>query len=243
MSVDVGDCDMDLRLYTPDDGGQGPLVVLSHGFTREPENMEGWARHLAGWGLKVAVPSLCHATLWDTDHEANAEELLEMSRVIGQGPTIYVGHSAGGLAGLLAGLDDQTVAIVGLDLTDADDLGFDQARDTTIPIYGLVAEPSDCNDDNNGLAAFALAPDAQVLRVTEADHCDFEDVTNWVCTSLCGGSNDTFSEQTIRGTIKGLMTAAVMTSAALDTRAVTHWWQPGGPFYDALDTEGMIQQP
>ena len=85
-TINVGDqCEMDVTIYTPDGGGSGPLVILAHGFARGQANMAGWATHYASWGLEVATPTLCHASVLDVDHEANGEDLVALNDVIGLG--------------------------------------------------------------------------------------------------------------------------------------------------------------
>jgi hypothetical protein len=54
------------------------MVILTHGWMRNNDQMVGWARHLASWGFEVVAPNLCHATVFDTDHEANARDLTAL---------------------------------------------------------------------------------------------------------------------------------------------------------------------
>ncbi|MFM7675686.1 MAG: alpha/beta hydrolase family protein [Synechococcus sp.] len=43
-------------LVRPSQGGNGQLVVISHGLWDAPESFEGWARHLASHGYTVVLP-------------------------------------------------------------------------------------------------------------------------------------------------------------------------------------------
>ena len=194
-TVDVvvdSDCTMEVTLYGSDPSS---LVVLSHGFAREPSHVAGWGLHLASWGLTVAVPGLCHASMFDSDHDANGDELVALAEQLGASEVIWVGHSAGGLASLLAGArEPDTVAVVALDLTDADGLGASEASGVSAPVFALVGEPSSCNSDNNGVDALRQVDQLHGLRITEADHCDFESDTDAICTAFCAGTNDQFSD-------------------------------------------------
>jgi len=233
-TLSTATCDVDVMVYTPDGGG--PLVVLGHGFLRGGVQLNGWAEHYASWGLTVAVPDLCHSSVFDTDHEANGADMVDIAEALG-GPAVYAGHSAGGLAALLAaGYDASALGVLGLDAVDAFDLGVDGAGDVDAPVYGVFGESSLCNASNNGVTMYAGTSDSRGLRVTEADHCDFEFETDWVCTVACTGSNDAFSEGDIRDTILGLTTAGLMELAGLDSSS--GWWAAGGEYYDALVADG-----
>ena len=241
-SINVSDqCEMEVTIYTPDGGGSGPLVILAHGFARGQTHMAGWANHYASWGLEVATPTLCHASVIDVDHEANGEDLVALNDVIGHGPVIYAGHSAGGLAAVVAAaLDSDAVAVVGLDTTDSEELGLGLAGSVSVPMYGVVGEPYDCNAEGSGIAIYGASSDAVALRVSEADHCDFENETDWLCTSFCNVTNNTYSDADIYKAIVGLSTAAITGAAGLGD-GVTEWWLAGGHYYDQLLSGGSIE--
>ena len=69
-------------------GGDGPAVLLVHGFTSTPASMKPWAEHLAAEGLRVSVPLLPgHGTTWQdlnatvwTDWYAEASGALDALR-------------------------------------------------------------------------------------------------------------------------------------------------------------------
>jgi hypothetical protein len=230
-------CDMQTQVFTPDiEDPDLPLIVLGHGFARGADQLVGWAEHLASWGFTVAVPALCHSSIWDTDHEANGTDMLAIPDALGALTVIYGGHSAGGLAAFVSGaLDSRAIGVIGLDATDADDIGLDYAALLTVPALGLLGEPSSCNADSNGAALYQTASSAVAVRVTDADHCDYESDTDWLCTSFCTNAAATFSDADIQTAIRGLMTAAVF--EILDEE--TGWWESGS-FYEALVAEGRI---
>jgi dienelactone hydrolase len=239
-SVDADGCDMDVVIYAPSEETGAPLVVIGHGFQRAPENVEGWAEHLASWGFTAAVPTLCHSSIWDSDLAANGEEMVALAAALDPAPAIYMGQSAGGAsAAVAASVDPAALGAVGLDATDAGDEAADAARGAAAPIIGLLGESSYCNSYNNGEAIYSSAPDGLALRVTDADHCDFENETDWLCTTFCQNYGASISDGEIQQTVLGLMTAAAVTLAGIDD-GVAHWWTPGGVFYEELAGEGYI---
>jgi len=231
---------MTATVYEPEAGSTAARVILAHGFARGPTQMVGWANHIASWGLQTVVPALLHASAWDADHSANGRDLIALNAAMGGGAVLYAGHSAGGLAAVLAGAEDRdAIAVVGLDLTDSEGIGLGAAPAMDLPIYGIVGEPSSCNSSGNGIEVYRAAPLSLALQVTEADHCDFEDETDWLCTSFCAGENVRFSDASIQSTIAGLATSALLDAAGL-IDDLSPWWHEGGVFYDALTSEEAI---
>ncbi len=234
-------CSSDVVITAPTAAGAWPRVVLAHGFMRGTAQMVGWADHLASWGLEVVVPSLCHSSITGTNHEQNGFDLVTFHDTLGGGPVVYAGHSAGGLAALIAASrDGSTVGLVGLDLTDADGLGLSYADEVTAPGYALAGEASSCNNDGNGVSAVGAVADATVVRLTDADHCDFENETDWMCTTFCPEGGETFSNEQIQHSVLGLMTSAVMGLTGQDSDAVSMWWRAGGTFFDTLQASGEV---
>ncbi len=243
MYTPGGLCFMDYTVFEPVGAPAAPAVLLAHGFQRYAGVMEGLGEHFASWGLTTVTMDLCHATILDTDPPADAALLVELRGELGLGQVIYAGQSAGGLRSVLAAAQDpDAVAVLGLDLVDGDDLGLDAAPALAVPLYGLAGEPSSCNADGNGLGVYGAAPDAALLRITEADHCDFEDPTDWLCTVLCEGSNAQFSDDEIHATVRALATAYLRWQAGLDP-AGEDWWTPGDPVHDALLASGAVSWP
>ena len=235
-----GWCYVPYTVFTPTGAPSAPTVILLHGFARTSSVMADLGAHIASWGLTVATPGLCHSTPLDSDPPADAAELQDFKALIGATDVLWAGHSAGGLRSVLsANLDPQTIAVLGLDLTDGDDLAIDAAPSLTVPLGGLIGEPGMCNSDGNGAAVYAAAPTATAVRVTEADHCDFEDPTDWMCTMLCEEDNSLFTSDEVRETIRGMATAYLVWQAGVDSRG-EDWWTPGGTEYDGLMGSGAI---
>lgn len=241
ISLSTG-CSMGYDLRVPAGGDDAPVVVLAHGFQGNRGTMAGWAEHWASWGVRVITPDLCHATILDSDHAQNGVDLGALVDEMALGPVIYAGYSAGGLASVLAAADDdQTIALLGLDMVDADDLGSAAAPQITAPAFGIVGEPSQCNTTNNGIPVFQEAG-GQTLRVTEADHCDFQSPADFLCGLTCNGSNAQFDDEAIAAAVRGLSTAAVLWQTGLDPSGV-QWWTPGEHYYEELAALGILQQP
>ena len=158
------------------------------------------------------------------------------------GSAILAGQSAGGLSSIIgaAGSSD-VIGVLGLDATDG---GFNDnssyASSLTVPVVGLAGEPSSCNSNNNGVSLYQTAPNSITIRVTEADHCDFESPTDGLCTSFCDGTNSQFSNAEIQQSILGLTTAALMWISTQNSDA-TDWLIPGGSMYDSMIASGQIQ--
>lgn len=238
-----GGCTLDYTTFTPTSGALGVRVVMAHGFLRSPANMADWGSLLASWGFEVVTPALCHSSILDTDHVQNGADMVSLNASLGGGDVIYMGQSAGGLSAFLAGADDaQALGVVGLDATD--DLfaaGAAAASSLSVPVFGIVGEPSTCNSSGNFVAAFQAAADSSIIRVVESEHCDFESPTDVLCTGFCAVANPTFSDAELRHAIGGLMTAAAI-SLAGDPAAEADWWVTGGVHRDELDAAGLVQE-
>ena len=236
--------------YLPVDAPEAPPVVLVHGFSRYESVHAELAAHWASWGLPVSTMTLCHSYVLDNDPEQDAADMTALSNQLGGGPVIYAGHSAGGMRSVLAAANDpKSIAVLGLDLVDyAPDgssgayLGQQKAAKLKVPLYGVHGESTDCNDSDIGLQVYAAAPDSSVLRVTEADHCDFESPTDWLCTLLCQAENASFSDEEISTTVRDLTTAFLLWQSGLEPRGEA-WWKAGEEPYEALKSSGAIRVP
>jgi pimeloyl-ACP methyl ester carboxylesterase len=102
------------------EAGQGPLVVLVHGFTGSKENWLPLMRELAkthrvvapdlpGWGDSERRADADYGPL------AQAERLRAFLATLGERPVLLLGHSMGGqVVGLLAARDPQVADRIGL---------------------------------------------------------------------------------------------------------------------------------
>jgi hypothetical protein len=241
-SFNVGNgCTFDSAVFTPQGAPESATVILSHGFARGKTNMEAWGSHIASWGVTVIAPDLCHASPFDTNHEQNGVDLAGLSATLDTDAVIYVGHSAGGLASVLAGSSDSKAkAVIGLDLTDASNAAVNASKNLGVPYYGIAGEPSSCNSNGNGTAVVGQGGNSYGIRVVDADHCDFEGPTDGLCTAFCGNGSASISDSEIQATIRGLLTSAIMGSAGLDSATTDQWWS-GGIFHDELLSSGSIQ--
>lgn len=236
-------CQMGYDVRTPAGLPDAPVVVLAHGFQGNRASMAGWADHWASWGVRVVTPDLCHASIIDTDHAQNGADLNALVAELAIGPVVYAGHSAGGLAAVVAAAgDDTTVALLGLDMVDNMDLGVDSAPSVSAPAFDLVGEPSQCNTTNNGLTVFGAMPQGRALRVADADHCDFQNPADFLCGITCAPNNGQFDDATIMATVHGLSTAVVLWQTGVDATGA-QWWNAGEHWYDILLGLGILQEP
>ncbi len=248
-TVSVSNCSsMNYSIYSPSGVDNSTIVVLGHGFARGSDVMRGWAEHLSSWGIDVILPTLCHYNiLFGVDHEMNGLNMKELTDLQGASKVIYAGHSAGGLAAIIAASQDsRTVGIVGLDATDTEDvpgvddyIGRDYAASVHGFAYAIFGETSSCNGNNNGIELFKMMNDYKLLRVTSADHCDFENPTNSLCTMNCENSTELFDNSEIESAIITLGTAAVISLSDSSSNA-SLWWSNEG--LEDWIYSGLIQE-
>lgn len=234
--------EMTYTRYLPDGHAPVALVVVAHGLQRSRAQMAEHAAHWASWGLAVVATDLCAADVWNADAEQNAEDLVALADALGDGaPVVYVGHSMGGLSAFLAAAQDpRAIGQLGLDLVDTEDLAATAAAGQAVPVYGLVGEPEFCNTDSNAVAVYAAAPDARVVRVSGADHCDFESPTDALCTLAC--AEGTGADDRVADVIRGMSTAYLAWVSGEDPSGAS-WWSPGEAAYEELLGTGAIAVP
>jgi len=232
-SAMVTNCNINYSVYTPVGIPNPPIVILGHGFARGSGAMSGWAEHLSSWGVEVVLPTLCHYNIFGgVDHEMNGQNMRELA---GNNRVVYAGHSAGGLAAIIAASqDNNALGVLGLDATDTQDvpgvrnfIGRDYAGNVSVPTFGIIGEPSTCNADNNGLELYRLIERKRVVKVTSSDHCDYESPTNFGCTSNCENRETEFLDDDIRPVITALGTAAVMSLTGLSSDGDIIWSAQG----------------
>lgn len=232
VAVSFASCETEGVAYTPSGTAVG-TVILSHGFARSAERMQGTARHLASWGIKVVTPEMCHLSALDTDHPQNGEDLASYGVTI-LGPRLYAGHSAGGLAAMLAAANDSgTMGVLGLDLTDANGLAVAAAGQFTGSRFGIMGEPSSCNSNGNGVPLFDTGT-LPGIRVLGATHCDFEAPTSSTCTLFCGAQTDGAP------IINAFATAYVLYAFTNDPAAAA-WVNSNGSERQRLIGDGVVE--
>ena len=237
QSASVTNCpNMDYAVYYPEGISNPPVVVLGHGFARGSSVMTGWAEHLSSWGVEVLLPTLCHYNVFTgVDHEMNGQNMKELASLRGALEVIYVGHSAGGLAAIIAASqDDNAIGVLGLDTTDtqdvpgvADFIGRDYAGGVMAPAFSLRGEPSSCNSNNNGLDLFRMMGDYKAVKINSADHCDFENPTDFICELNCESESTEFADEEISSVIITLSTAAVMSISGMSEYGTSVWSTEG----------------
>lgn len=215
-------CPIETRFYRADPPQGEVLVVLAHGFLRRQERMVGLAEALAAAGIPTVTLSFCNSRPWDGRHIQNGRDMRRVTDQLGARKVVYVGFSAGGLSALVAAWGDpRAVGVLTLDLVDDGRLGAGLARTLRVPLLGLQGDPTPCNAQGNGAAVFAASPMGRVLPVPNANHCDFESPTDWLCESLCGwpdpGSRERRQEVVVRSVAltAELLGIEVQASAAL----------------------------
>ncbi|MGV3622807.1 MAG: hypothetical protein ACO1OB_18455 [Archangium sp.] len=173
-----------------------PLFAFGHGFQNDKANAETLARALAAEGVVVVVPqfpSLLSAC--GSDHARNGRVLLaaiDQQIALGDIDASRVavgGHSAGGLAALLAGASRPMVAQMLFDPVDNSGLGaaaLANVRGATLLVF---APPAQCNSQGNAVAWFGgLTGPRGTLEVVNANHCDPQGPISMLCTFGCGGA-------------------------------------------------------
>ena len=240
---------IEYTFYKPAEINHTTQVTLVHAFSRNMNSYHELAEHYASWGLGVITMNLLHSSIFDNDPLQDAIDLRELSNNFSDGrPTIYVGHSAGAMRAIVAAAEDtNAIAILGLDLTDGayedsggELLGLMHANMLSIPIWGMLGESSSCNAYGNGLNVYLEAENGNAISISEADHCDFEFPTNFVCTILCQEENEMYAESGIKSIILNLSTSFLLyhndNMTDLDL-----FWTPGNYYYDDLIDQGAIE--
>ena len=247
-SASVTNCDsMSYTIYSPQGAVDPPVAVLGHGFARGSGVMTGWAEHLSSWGVEVLLPTLCHYNVWlGVDHEMNGQNMVELASLHNANKVVYAGHSAGGLAAVIAASQDNNAAgVLGLDVTDTEDIpgvpdfiGQEYAGSVTLPAFSIIGEPSSCNMNNNGIELFRMMKNYQIIKIVSSDHCDFENPTDAVCELSCENSTVLFGDSEIKSVITPLGTAAIMSLTELSEDG-SLLWSIG---LDNWTAEGIVQK-
>lgn len=204
-------CTVSYETYQPDPSETEVMVVLAHGFMRELESMRGWAAHWASYGVPVTVMSLCNSSWLNGHHDRNAADLVALARALHDGPVLYAGFSAGGLAAYLAAAaDPRTLAYLGLDSVESGGLAVSTVGRSSYPALFLLAQSSSCNAYNNMLDAVSATQHDTALRVRHATHCHFENPYDARCGWVCGSVKPPEASQVLIDTVRVLATAWVL---------------------------------
>ena len=190
-------CSFDYRTYQPTRAKSATSIIIGHGFLRDQNNMAGLSRALAKRGIPVITLDFCNMQAWNGNHETNAQDMRNLAVQLGRGDNIiYAGFSAGALAAILAA-DDNTRAILALDLVDQNELALQAIKQRSVPLIGVSGPASECNANNQSNLVFSARNDErleQLSIVPGASHCEFESPTNWLCDLLCGDDDTQHSD-------------------------------------------------
>jgi dienelactone hydrolase len=167
--------------------------------------------------------------------------MVAVARKLSGDRVLYVGFSAGGLAALVAaGSDDTAVGLLGLDMVDHKALGQKKASKLAVPFYGLIAAPSICNADRNGIQSYIAASNSKVIEIVDATHCHFEFPYDSKCSLACGSGEKRFKREVIQKTIRGFTTAFMLWQSGIDPGGAD-WWSDGSETIKALTEAGYIK--
>lgn len=182
----VSGCDNHYAVYRPRGAPMTPLVMIVPGFMRDQDRMRGWAIELAQRGFVITTMDFCSPTAFDGRHAENARDMVALREALGAAHVVYVGHSAGGLAAMLAANDDLAArGMVLLDPVDFADLGRDAAARVRVPGIALLATPGACNLRRNFRHALDRMPQVTTVPIDIATHCDFEWPPDGLCRAIC----------------------------------------------------------
>jgi len=204
-------CTVAFEVYRPAEVRTGAFVVLGHGFMSNLSWMRGWAQRWASFGVPTAVLTFCNSTAFDGRHARNAEDMVALARALHEGPVLYAGFSAGGLAAYLASVrDSRTAAYLGLDAVDTGGLALAARDGFGVPALFLLGEPGSCNARNSMIPAIPERGTVRALRVKNALHGHFQDPYDPRVESVCGKVVPLEASEAILADIRNLATAWVL---------------------------------
>lgn len=170
----------------PGGWGEGPKVLLCHGFTSSPLSMADWAADLAEAGYQVSVPRLpghgrtwqeLNRTCWQDWYDRVERELLEMSDQA-QTPIAVGGLSMGGALALRLAIQHpsrvQALLLVNpaVLITDPRLKALPVLRRILPTLKGLASDIADPSRHEPGYARMplnALASSVDLFRDVEAN--------------------------------------------------------------------------
>jgi dienelactone hydrolase len=221
----VRDCDLRYRIHQPATPGAGPAVLIAHGFLRRGEYMAGWADAAARAGLTAVTVDLCASATAGGRHADNGADLVAIRRRLGIEAVVYVGVSAGGLAAMIAAsLDpDATRGVLLLDPTNAGGQARSAAARVRAPVAALVAKRQVCNAWRNIDPALETLPDATIVPVDNASHCDFEWPTDTFCRVACISTGSDARHRRAEARIRDVGLSFLEAIAADAPAALSRW--------------------
>lgn len=224
----VHGCTLAYESHLPSQPVTDSMVFLAHGFLRNLETMRGWAQHWASHGVPVTVMSLCNSSPLSGRHDRDAMDITLLADELHEGPRIYAGFSAGGLAAFLAAAaDDRATGYLGLDAVDSKALAREPDLFGAHMSLLLFAEPSACNAQNNMLDAAAAARGGLRLRVRNTTHCHYEYPYDKRCEIVCGAVEPAEVQTLLIDTVRSLATAWLLSVAGgtggSSGLALDHW--------------------
>ncbi len=183
--------------------GLCPVIIFGHGFSRSKSQYTNIGAHLASRGFIVMIPNFS-----GSDHSKNADDFTPLLNWIinkNNDPlSIFYGHisstqfgtsghSAGGMSALVAlSRDNRFIASSPMDPVDNNDLGKNAMPLIHVPVAINYSEPHSCNDQGSAATLYnAGNPQKRGVKIVNANHCDPEDPTNFLCTLVCGSQNST----------------------------------------------------
>jgi len=221
----VRGCELRYRVHRPSAPKAAPVVLIGHGFMRDGSYMQGWADAFADAGLTAVTVDFCASSAVDGRHEDNGADLVAVRRALESDEAIYVGVSAGGLAALIAAsLDpDATRGVLLLDPTNAGGPARSAAGRVNVPVAALVAKAQVCNAWRNIDRALQTLPDATVVRIGRASHCDFEWPSDRFCRVACLSTTSDEDRARAQARIRALGIGFVRAVADGETTALAEW--------------------
>ena len=228
-------CTMTAVRYRPNNPVVRGYALFLHGFARGRSQFLGWGEHLASHGIEAIVSDLCFASISGVDPVAGGEAISALIDNVGNAPVVIIGHSAGSMAALVAGVtSDATVAVLGLDPVAPREGNLDeQASDLDGMLAALVGAPSQCNSNNSGVEVYRQG-NAAMMTIAGATHCDFEAPTNFLCTAACGGS----AGEGAQAAIRQLVTSFAAWKLGLPAAAA--WWDEDSESLESLIDSGQV---
>ena len=221
----VRDCEVRYRVHPATAPVRAPVALIAHGFLRNGAFMSGWADAISRAGLTAVTIDLCASAAPNGRHADNGADLVALRRKLGIEDAVYVGVSAGGLAAMIAASLDPgaTRGVLLLDPTNAGGQARSAAARVRAPVAALVAKPQLCNAWRNIDSALETLPNATIVRIDSASHCDFEWPTDMFCRVACVSTGSDDRHRRAEARIRDVALSFVEAIAANAPEALSRW--------------------